>query len=168
MLYQQCEIPRQLLHVEYIDFSAGLNEVHVNLLVGRLRGEPPPEGPRSDRLKFINGLQSVPEDARAFDDEFSKPVALELSKRPTDMQFNALRDLKTQCGRYDSGARGLVRSLALERIGEPTWEATRTFEALVQFGFLALSADRRERNHSDPGYDYTPIFFGYTNLQRYL
>ena len=63
----------------------GLNEARVDLLARKLRGEPRSGGPRSDRLEFINGLQSVPMDAQAFDDKFSKTVALELSKTLTYM-----------------------------------------------------------------------------------
>ena len=167
VLYQSCEIPRQLLHIEYMDFSSGLKEANVDLLARKLCGETT-EVPPSDRMKFINGLQNVPEDARAFKHEVSKTAALEISKQLTDSQFNALRDLKVKRDRRDYGAIGIVRSLALERIGGPVWEATRTFETLVQFGFLSLSNDPRERNDPDPGYDYTSMFFVYTNLQRYL
>lgn len=165
VLYQPCEIPRQLLRIEYIDLSSGLNEASVDLLARWCNGEVLPEVPSSDRLKFIDKLQSFPKDDQAFDEEFSHTVALELSKRLSDAQFKALRDLKTLRDRYGYGARGIVESEILERIGGPTWEARRTFEALGQFGFLAFSADPRQRNHPDPGYDYTSLFFGYTNLQ---
>lgn len=167
VLYQPCEIPRQLLNVQSFDLSSGLNEAAVDLLSRRLRGDTA-EVPASDRLKFIQRLYSVPKDAQAFDDEFTHSMALELSKRLTDAQFSALRDLRSEHDRYDPGAQGIVRSLALKRMGGPAWEATNSFEALVQFCLFALSRDPRQRNHSDPAYDYTPLFFGYTNLQRYM
>jgi hypothetical protein len=167
VLYQSCDIPRQLLRINYSDLSSGLNEASIDLLARRLRGETTPE-PSSDRLKFIDKLQSFPKDDRAFDDEFSHEVSLELSKKLSDAQFKAIRDLKALRDRYGHGASGIVESEILERIGGPRWEARRVFDALVQFGFLTLSTKPRERNHSDPDYDYTPLFFGYANLQAYL
>ncbi len=167
VLYQQCQIPRQLLHIEYSDFTAGFSAVRVELLSQRLRGEKT-EAPLSDRMKFIKGVEGVPEDARALDNQFTKAVALELSKRLSNDQFDALSQLGAKRIRYDHGARGIVRSLALKRLEVSEWEATSIFDVLVQLGFLSLSQDPRERNDPDPGYDYTPLFFGYVNLQRYL
>jgi hypothetical protein len=165
VLYKPCDIPRQLLHLEYVDLSSGVDDTSVNRLVNRLKGLPVDSKPPTDRLTFIETLQRVPEDARAFDEEFTHSMAVEISKRLTDLQFNAVSHLKE---RHDQGAIGIVRSLAMERIGGHTWEAAQTFETLVQFGFLALSSDPRERDDPDPGYQYTPLFFGYRNLQRYL
>ena len=88
-----CRRLRYVQHSHYVSPIAagrmhrvfGLNEARVDLLARKLRGEPRSGGPRSDRLEFINGLQSVPMDAQAFDDKFSKTVALELSKTLTYM-----------------------------------------------------------------------------------
>lgn len=168
VLYQPCEIPRQLLRRQHIDLSSGLNETSVDMLARWCRGETPPEVRPSDRLEFIDRLHNFPKDDRTFDDEFSHTGVLELSKRLSDAQFKALRDLKALFDRYGYSAKGIVESLALERIGGPSWEAKRTFETLVQFGFLAFSADPRTRNDPDPVYNYTPLFFGYTNLQDHL
>jgi hypothetical protein len=167
VLHQPCEIPRQLLHTEYVDCTAGLDGRTVERLAAALCGIRPPEAPPSDRIGFIGGLRRLPEDARAFDREFSREMAIDLSGRLSDAQFKALRDLKQE---HDSahGARGIVRSLALECIGGQEWDAAQVFDVLIRFGFLALSSDPKERNHPDPGYDYTPLFFGYTNLQGYL
>jgi TIR domain len=167
VLYQACDIPRQLLRLEYIDLSSGLNEASIDLLAPRRPGETAPEVP-CDRLKFIDKLQCYPKDDRAFDDEFSHTMALELSKRLSDAQFKALRDLKAMRDRYGYDPPGIVESEILERIEGPRWEARRVFDALFQFGFFALSTAPRERNRPDTGYDYTPLFFGYTNLQAYL
>jgi TIR domain len=167
VLYQPCEIPRQLLNIETFDLTSGLNDAGIESLARRLRGDTS-EVPPSNRLKFIQGLYAVPKDARAFEDEFTHAVAVDLSKRLTDAQFDALRELKAKRDRYDLGARGIVRSDVLKRIGGSTLEATRSLDVFIQFGLLALSANPRQRNHSDPGYDYTPLFFGYTNLQSYL
>ncbi len=71
--------------------------------------------------------------------------------------------------RYSLGARGIVRSLAIERINESACrEATQIFYALFQYGFFALSYDQRQRNLGDPGYHCTPLFLEYTELMEYF
>jgi hypothetical protein len=169
VLHEPCEIPRQLKLIERLDFTSSGPGYEANLerlcpwiITGIL-----PPNPESERLKFIDELQRVPDNARAFDKTFTKTIALALSKKLSDKQFDALHDLRVHHNRYGHGARGIVRSLAINRIGEPSWEATQIFDILMQLGFLALSADPRERNHADPSYDYTPLFWGYTNLMRY-
>ena len=167
ILYQPCEIPRQLLEIESADFSGGLNEALVDRLAGELCGKilrvPP-----SERIKFINALYGVPKDARAFDEDLSHAQALELSKRLSDAQFIALRNISAWRNRYDRNARIILTSDALKRIGGSTLETARSFEILTQFGLFTVSPDSRQGNRSDLSYDYTPLFFAYTNLQRYL
>jgi hypothetical protein len=167
VLYQPCEIPRQLLEIEFVDFSRGLNEELVDRLAGEVCGEKP-EVPPSERIKFINALYGVPKDARAFDEDLSHAQALELSKRLSDGQFIALRNISAWRNRYDRDARIILTSDALKRIGGSTFETARTFEVLAQFGLFTVSPDSRQGNRSDLSYDYTPLFFSYTNLQRYL
>jgi hypothetical protein len=170
LLIADCKLPGFLLDKLYLDFRDQAERSYqksLDLLVRVVRGEKP-KIPKSNRWKLIDGLESVPDDARAFDEELTKATALTLSRALNDEQFDALHDLRINHDRYDYGSRGIVKSLVIERIGGPAWEATRIFDALVQFGFLSLSTDPRERDHPDPGYDYTPLFWGYTNLMRYL
>lgn len=167
VLYQPCEIPRQLLDIESADFSGGFNEELVDSLARWLRGEKP-KVPQSERIKFINSLYGVPVNARAFDDDLSHAQALELSKRLSDAQFIALRDISAWRNRYDRDARIIARSDALKHVGGSTFETARSFEVLTQFGLFTVSPNSRQRNRSDLSYDYTPLFFAYTNLQRYL
>jgi len=47
-------------------------------------------------------------------------------------------------------------------------EATRVFQALVDDGFFILSRDPNEAMQPDPAYDYTPLFFHFANLMRFL
>jgi hypothetical protein len=167
VLYQPCEIPRQLLEINYADFSGGLNEELLDRLARRLL-EQEPEVPQSERIKFINALHDVPKDARAFDEDLSHAQAVELSKRLSDAQFIALRNISAWRNRYDRDARIILTSDALKRIGGSTLETARSFEILTQFGLFTVSPDSRQGNRSDLSYDYTPLFFTYTNLQRYL
>ena len=167
IMHSECTIPRQLLDIETIDFTAGITNQGIERLIQIGSGKIPVSHP-SNRLSFIEKLKTIPEDARAFDNEFSKSVSIELSKVLTDTQFAALCNLKAIHATPGEGYKGIVKSLALECIGGKSWESARTFDALVQLGFLADSADNRERSHFDPGYDYTPLFFGYTNLQQWL
>lgn len=166
VLYQECTVPRQLRLTQYVDFSASGDSYDRRLehLALILTGErPPPDD--SDRLSFLTRVELLPDDARAFDSDFTKPTAIALSKRLSDKQFLALHDLRLSRRPEETG---IVKSEAIELIGSPSWEAEPLFAALTQFGFLALSADRRERDHPDPGYDYTPLFWGFTNLMRFL
>jgi hypothetical protein len=167
VLLERCEIPRRILEIEYFDISDGLTGPESDRLAALLRGGHS-QAPPSRRLQFLHALRDVPESAPSFDDEFTKTAALEISRRLTDGQFDALSALGAGWSRYDRGARGIVRSLVLQRIGGPAWDAGRTLDVLQQFGFLAPSRDSRQRNHSDPAYDYTPLFFGYTQLLRDL
>ena len=167
ILYQPCEIPRQLLEIESADFSGGLNEELVDRLAGELCGKKP-EVPQSERIKFISALYGVPKDARAFDEDLSHAQAVDLSKRLSDAQFIALRNISAWRNRYDRNARIILTSDALKQVGGSTFETARTFEILTQFGLFRVSPDSRQGNRADLSYDYTPLFFAYTNLQRYL
>ena len=167
ILYQPCEIPRQLLEIESADFSGGLNEALVDRLAGELCGKKP-EVPPSERIKFISALYGVPKDARAFDEDLSHAQAVDLSKRLSDAQFIALRNISAWRNRYDRNARIILTSDALKQVGGSTFETARTFEILTQFGLFRVSPDSRQGNRADLSYDYTPLFFAYTNLQRYL
>ena len=167
VLYRPCEIPRQLLEIESADFSGGLNKELVDSLARELCGEKP-KVPASERIKFINALYGVPKDARAFDEDLSHAQALELSKRLSDAQFIALRNISAWRNRYDRDARIILTSDALKRIGGSTFETARSFEVLTQFGLFTVSPSSRQGNRADLSYDYTPLFFSYTNLQRYL
>ena len=160
------EIPRQLRLYQYIDWGAADpgDETLLEQLVPALKGEtilPPP----SERKRFLERIKELPDDARAFDPDLSKTQAIDLTRRLTDAQFMGLHNLALY---RQSGSRGLVRSWALDEIGGPNYQAKVILNTLDTFGFLELSSDPRERNDPDPGYDYTPLFWGYTSLLRYL
>src|SRR5689334_2077695 len=80
VLLEPCEIPRQLLNVQYVDISAGLAGAQADDLAHRLSGGTMKE-PRSGRLKLIHALQDLPGGMPVFDAEFTKAAAVELSKR---------------------------------------------------------------------------------------
>ncbi len=168
LLIEECKIPLLLRARPPIDFrdqSERSYERSLNLLLETLEGRRPALD-RSNRLTFIKRLQKVPDNARWFWDEFTKDIALSLSKMLTDEQFDALHDLRVKLDRYSRD--GIVRSAALEQIGGQTWEAAKTLEVLAQVGFLPLSHDPRERDEPDPGYYYSNLFWAYTNLMRFL
>ncbi|MHB8629944.1 MAG: toll/interleukin-1 receptor domain-containing protein [Aggregatilineales bacterium] len=170
LVVENCTLPGFLLDKLFIDFRDQTERSYqksLDILSHKVQGKPH-EIQKSRRLKFIDSLQSVPDDARAFDPEFTKTNVLSLSRALNDGQFDALHDLGIKHEGYDHGGRGIVKSLAVERIGGDPWDATRTFDALLQAGFFSLPRDPQERNRSNPGYDYTALFRSYINLMRFL
>lgn len=165
-----CAVPAELARYQIADFTGRQPGDPESLarLVAVLTGAPLPPPRLSLRQRFLADLQHVPPTARAFDDDCTWEMAADLTRRLSDGQFLALHDLRAAHDRDDRGVRGIVASLAVERIGGPPWGARGVWRALQDFGFVAPSPDPRERNHPDPGYDYTPLFWGYTNLMRYL
>jgi hypothetical protein len=165
-----CDLPPELARYQLADFVGRQPGDRESLprLVAVLTGAPLPPPPLSLRQKFLAGLQEIPPTARAFDADCTKEMTVDLTRRLSDGQFLALHDLRVAHDRYDRRARGIVESLALERIGGAPWGAREVWRALQDLGFVAPAADPRERNHPDPGYDYTALFWGYTNLLRYL
>lgn len=165
-----CDLPPELARYQIADFAGrqpGDPEC-LERLVAVLTGAPLPPPRPSLRQRFLADLQQVPPSARAFDADCTQAMAVDLTRRLSDGQFLALHDLRVAHDRHDHGARGIVESLAVERIGGPPWGARGVWRALQDFGFVVPSPDPRERSHPDPGYDYTPLFWGYTNLLRHL
>ena len=127
--YLPCDVPPELARYQIADFSGWQpgDPDQLERLVSVLKGEPLPLLPPSPRRKFLSGLQAVPPAARAFDPDFTHTMAVDLTRRLSDQQFVALHDLRAAHDRYDRGARGIVESLILERIGGQQWEAERDF-----------------------------------------
>jgi hypothetical protein len=171
LLIDNCKIPgfiRDKLFVDFRDRSDESFQEGVVLLVRTLRGEKP-DLVKSKRVEFSERLQEVPEEAKAFGlgKRVPKAEILSLSRTLTDREFDALHDLAIWRDREDHGSRGIRRSQAARRIGGPEWEARKVFEQLVELGFLILVVPPNNR-YSDPGYEYTSLFWIYTNLIRHL
>lgn len=171
LLIENCKLPGFLMDKLYIDFrdqNERSYQKNIDSLVLRLQGEKP-EIPKSNRLKFIDSLQSVPDDARVFDKEFANTNVLSLSRALNDEQFDALHDLRKYrednydtvfAGRYYILDTGIIEPLAIEAIGGHSWQAARILNELVQFGFLSSDPDY--------GYGFTVLFWQYTNLMQHL
>lgn len=170
LLIEDCKLPGFLLDKLYIDFrdqTEGSYRKNVGLLVRTLQGEKP-EVAKSNRLKFIDSLQSVPDDARVFHEGSTKAEVLSLTRALSDKQFDALHDLRKYRdehyhvwfdGRPLELHYGIPEALAQEAIGGYSWETARTLGELAQLGFLSPAGE---------GYEFTGLFFGYTNLMHFL
>jgi hypothetical protein len=178
LLLETCELPSYIANIKWVDLRGDSKlsyQKNLQLLVHFIRRFPNGEIEHepSRREIFLEMLKPISPDAYAFDSDLTKADAERLAGKVLyDDHFDALHDLGA---RYMGGTVGITRNEAiaiLERPGREQVrehdEATRIFQALVDDGFLSLSRDARQATHPDPGYVYTPLFFGFINLMRFL
>ena len=171
LVIEDCRLPGFLLDKLYIDFrdrSADTYQKGLALLARALEGKRP-ELPKSGRVLFIDATEGVPTDARIFrGSKIDKSTILSVSRALSDRQFEGLHNMRLGRDTVNSRSRVFYKTDAVQWIGGPTWEASRCFDELLQFGFFLESTQPRRASHPERLYEYTPLFWKMTNLMAEL
>jgi hypothetical protein len=125
--------------------------------------------------KFLNLIKSKDAGWKGFhDNHYSKDDTIQLTEELSNEEFDSLYYLRLKRDenlKYKN-TRGITKRYALRRISElkyiKEWHIEKIFRSICEYGFFTLSNDEKEALNIDPGFDYSPLFFWYTNLMKYF